>query len=121
MTAGFSKGSVFMNPNYGLASQPLHSPQGLAYLFGPNGQFTESDEPQVDEIRFRHLTTPLEIRQVLHLREELSLPAAIRDDPEFVAREKKETKSALSAHLSGEGRSLELFASFLSVRVSRLA
>lgn len=100
-----------MNPNYGQASQPLHSPQGLAYLFGPNGQFTDSDEPQVDEIHFRHLETPLEIRRVLHLREELSLPSAIREDPEFVAREKKETKSASSAHLSGKERSLEPFAS----------
>ncbi len=106
-----------MNPNFGLASQPLHSPQGLAYLFGPNGPFAESDEPQVDEIRLRHLKTPLEISQVMHLREELNLPTAIRDDPAFADREKKETKSALSVHLSGVQGSLEPSALFPSARV----
>lgn len=110
-----------MNLQYAPAPQPLHSPHSPAYLFDLNAQFQEPDEPQADEIRFRHLKTPQDIAHVLHLREELSLPAAIRDDPEFVAREKKEMKSDLLAPLYGGANLLGLSASFPSVRAWRLA
>lgn len=109
-----------MNPQYAPAPQPLHSPQNFGYLFDLNAQFQEPDEPQADEIRFRHLKTPADITQVMHLREELSLPAAVRGDPEFVAREKKETTLDLSVRLYGGGNLSELSASFPSIRDWRL-
>lgn len=109
-----------MNPQYAPTPQPLHSQQSFGYLFDLNEQFQEPDEPQADEIRFRHLKTPQDIAQVMHLRDELSLPDAIRDDPEFVAREKKETTLDLSVLLYGGGSLLELSASFPSIRAWRL-
>jgi hypothetical protein len=53
---------------------------------------------RVEEIRFRRLRTADEIACVLPLRREINLPRA--GDPGFAALEKKEMRSALSAHSS---------------------
>ena len=42
-------------------------------------------------VTFRELHTPHQVRQILHLREEIHLAAAVREAPAFVQLEKKET------------------------------
>ena len=48
-------------------------------------------ELPLDELEIRHLRSTDEIGRVIHLRSEIHLPAAALGDPEFAAREKKET------------------------------
>jgi hypothetical protein len=54
-------------------------------------------ELQARDVGFRRLRGAHEIARILHLRDEIRLPAAVQADPGFAAREKKETKSASSA------------------------
>lgn len=74
----------------------------LEQSFGPTpaGFSTLIDEPQPvcndvqpHEVSFRHLRGPAEIARVLHLRQEIRLPASALADTGFAAREKKEMKS----------------------------
>lgn len=60
-----------------------------------------STDVQADEVNFRHLRTPTEISRVLHLRDEIRLPAAARADAAFATREKKETRWAWSGPSCG--------------------
>jgi hypothetical protein len=64
------------------------------------------------ELNFRHLQTTEEIASIVHLRKEIQLVAAGVADPTFVAREKKETRRALSPPSSAAARSSGRFASF---------
>jgi hypothetical protein len=48
-------------------------------------------ELPLDELEIRHLGSTDEIGRVIHLRSEIHLPASALGDPEFAAREKKET------------------------------
>lgn len=80
-----------MNTHHAPASWQPGSGQAAAYAIDP----LRYPQPRTEEIRFRHLTTPQAIAGVLHLREELSLPDAVRQDPAFVALEKKETRWGL--------------------------
>lgn len=52
-------------------------------------------ELPLEELSFHRLTTPAQIDQILHLRGELTLPAAALADPSFHTREKKETSTGL--------------------------
>jgi hypothetical protein len=47
--------------------------------------------PAPEGLAFHELHTPEEFAQVSHLRGEIQLPEAVRGDPGFAAREKKET------------------------------
>ena len=42
-----------------------------------------------DAVRVRTLRTPHEIASIYHLRDHIGLPQAVRDAPDFIAREKK--------------------------------
>jgi hypothetical protein len=53
-------------------------------------------ELPLDELSFRHLQTAEEISRIVHLRQQIQLPAAALADPGFAAREKKRTKRASS-------------------------
>ena len=48
----------------------------------------------VQDVTLRHLKTPREIEQVLHLREEIDLSVHLAAGGDFLAREKKETSAA---------------------------
>ncbi|MCG2593474.1 hypothetical protein LZ009_11870 [Ramlibacter sp. XY19] len=54
-----------------------------------------STDVQPHEVTFRQLRGH-EIGRILHLREEIRLPAAARSDGSFATREKKETRTASS-------------------------
>jgi hypothetical protein len=53
-------------------------------------------ELQPREVGFLRLRGAHEIARILHLRDEIRLPAAVQADAGFAAREKKEMKSASS-------------------------
>jgi hypothetical protein len=61
-----------------------------------------STDVQPHEITFRQLRGH-EIARVLHLREEIRLPAAARSDGSFATREKKETRTASSGPSCASG------------------
>lgn len=52
-------------------------------------------EVPLQELGFRHLRSAAEISQIVHLRQEIQLPASALADPAFHTREKKETNSGL--------------------------
>ena len=56
---------------------------------------------QPEEVEFRQLRGRHDIGRIVHLREEIRLPASALGDSSFMTREKKETKSAWSADFSG--------------------
>lgn len=91
----------------------------------PHAPFTapphEVHELDIRELRFCHLQEPREIARVLHLRQEIQLPGATVADPGFAAREKKETKSGLSALSSGADSSSVPSGSFPSAWAWRRA
>lgn len=49
----------------------------------------EREEVPVHELSFRHLKTHEEIARIVHLRDEIQLPASVLADAGFAAREKK--------------------------------
>lgn len=55
-----------------------------------------SADVQPHEVNFRRLRGAHEIARILHLRDEIQLPASAVGDSAFATREKKETKSAWS-------------------------
>ena len=69
-------------------------------------------EVPLAELSFRHLQTTAEIASIAHLRKEIQLVAAGAADPTFVAREKKETRRALSPLSSAAAPLSGPFASF---------
>ena len=73
-----------------------------------------SRELPLDELEIRPLRSAEEIARVVHLRREISLPAAALADPEFTTREKKETSTVSSPVSCGAARTLEPSASFRS-------
>lgn len=56
-----------------------------------------SNDVQAHEVGFRQLRGAREIARILHLRNEIALPAATLRDAGFGTREKKEMKLAWSA------------------------
>lgn len=61
----------------------------------PIGKIDGRLELPLEDLSFHRLTTPAQIDQILHLRGELTLPAAALADPSFHTREKKETSTGL--------------------------
>ena|SRR6188768_55987 len=57
-------------------------------------------EVQPHEVSFRRLRGAHEIARILHLRNEIALPAAMLADAGFHTREKKETRWVLSGRSS---------------------
>ncbi len=88
-----------MSSPYAPALQPAMQRTNPAHFRGipdTHGGFDRSHDARPSEsLRFRQLYTPREFSRVLHLREEINLPAEMLADPAFIAREKKETKSVL--------------------------
>ncbi|MGE0332269.1 MAG: hypothetical protein AB7P37_16445 [Ramlibacter sp.] len=77
----------------------------------------EFSDLDIRELRFCHLQAPREIARVQHLRQEIQLPGTTLSDPEFAAREKKETSLVLSGLLSGADNSSEPSGWFRSASV----
>lgn len=84
-----------LDRDFGLPSAAM-LPPGLQELHPSLAALLPVDV-QVDEVSFRELQGRGEIARVLHLREEIQLPAIARGNASFAVLEKKETKSAWSA------------------------
>jgi hypothetical protein len=69
-------------------------------------------EVPLDELSVFHLRTSSEIAEIQHLRSAIALPASALADPDFQAREKKETRSGSWARSNTRGSSSEPSASF---------
>jgi hypothetical protein len=69
-------------------------------------------EVPIDELNFCHLQGAAEIARIVHLRQQIQLPASALADPAFRTREKKETRRASSRHLSAAIHTSERFGSF---------
>lgn len=80
-----------------------------------------SRELPLDELEIRHLRGADEIARVVHLRSEINLPAATLADPEFISREKKETRTVSSPVSSGAAPTSGPSASFRWASASRPA
>jgi len=63
-----------------------------------------STEVQPHEVNFRRLRGAHEIARILHLRNEIALPASALADAGFQTREKKETRRASSVRSCASGR-----------------
>ena len=63
-----------------------------------------STEVQPHEVSFRRLRGAHEIARIVHLRNEIALPASTLADASFHTREKKETRWASSARSSAWAR-----------------
>lgn len=85
-----------MNEMSGLHHAPAMMPAGLMPLMCDEPPPVPTDV-QPHEVRFRCLRGAHEISQILHLRNQIALPASAVGDSGFAMREKKETKSASSA------------------------
>lgn len=81
-----------LEPSFALSSAPPGLLDDFTYAPPP-----VSDDVQPHEVSFRRLKGVHEIARILHLRDEIALPAAALADASFAAREKKETKSVSSA------------------------
>jgi hypothetical protein len=69
-------------------------PAGLMPLLdAPPPRELGSTDVQPEDVTFRQLRGH-EIGRIVHLREEIRLPAAARSDGSFATREKKETRTA---------------------------
>lgn len=80
------------------ASRGAMPPIDPRFAFGAYARQTEEPERievPIEELAFSQLLSPVEIARVRHLRSEIQLPEAVRADPGFAAREKKETRSDL--------------------------
>jgi hypothetical protein len=62
-------------------------------------------ELPLEQVTFRQLYSPRQVRQILHLREDFLLPRAVREAPAFIDLEKKETRRGSSARSSAWGAS----------------
>jgi hypothetical protein len=63
-----------------------------------------STDVQPHEVSFRRLRGPREIARVLHLRQQIALPASAVTDAGFAVREKKETSRVSSVPSSASAR-----------------
>lgn len=61
-------------------------------------------EVQPHEVSFRRLRGAHEIARILHLRQEIHLPASVQADGGFALREKKETRSASSGRFCASAK-----------------
>lgn len=58
-----------------------------------------------ERLAVRQLRTPAEIEAILHLRDAIDLSVHAASSPEFLAREKKETRAASWVRSNSEGTS----------------
>jgi len=88
--------SDFSSAEQSFALMPAAMPMGLVdepRLY----ELPVSQDVQPHEVSFRQLRGAHEIARVLHLRNEIALPASALHDAGFGTREKKETKLGWSA------------------------
>lgn len=88
--------SSFAQPHPGMYAPPVSTPP-LRPVRVPEVAERVDDrlEVPIDELSFAHLRATDEIGRIVHLRQQIQLPAATLTDPAFHTREKKETKSGL--------------------------
>ena len=87
----FAPGAPVFSPVLQPTALPqLRLPEELVSAGEADGRL----ELPLDELSFHRLTTQAEIAQILHLRDEIQLPASALADPSFHTREKKETSTA---------------------------
>lgn len=88
-------------------SEQMHIMRGLREMPHARGRadlgVPPGSRPEVvpDELHLRALSTPWEIAEILHLREQIQLPATVLADPGFAMLEKKETSRVSSQRSSG--------------------
>lgn len=77
-------------------------PQSVPHAGAMPAGVPAADAPRIEVplelVRFRAASTAADLRRIAHLREEIALPAHVREAPAFARLEKKETSWALSAH-----------------------
>jgi hypothetical protein len=90
------------------AATAAHHPSLHGRAVSPLGGLPPGDadriEVPVEQVRFTRLRSAQQLREIQHLREELSLPADVRNAPSFIALEKKEMRRASWAPSSAWGR-----------------
>lgn len=87
--------SSFQSPHPGMYGPSTSIPQRVPAR-APDAVERIDDrlEVPIHELSFVHLRATDEIGRIVHLRQQIQLPASALADPEFHTREKKETKSA---------------------------
>lgn len=103
--------SLSIEPSVGPALLPTGYPGASSPLIVPPPQEHGRLELPLQQVTFRQLYTPQQVRQILHLREDFLLPKAVREAPAFIDLEKKETRRVSWARSSAWGASSERFAS----------
>lgn len=88
--------SDFSAHEQSFALMPAMPVDVLRLLDAPPLELPAATDVQPHEVTFRQLRAH-EIGHILHLREEIRLPAAARSDGSFATREKKETGTVSSA------------------------
>ena len=108
MSMSFQAEGVGACPSANAALFVSHLQPQQAPLLRDHDEAAKADhrlDVPLSELNFRHLQTIAEIASIAHLRKEIQLVAAGAADPGFVAREKKETRRALSPLSSAAARS----------------
>lgn len=113
MSLQVEAGSSYQDVGAALFASTLLAPPARMYEqhAAPAKADNRLDVP-LSELNFRHLQSAEAIAGIVHLRNEIQLVAASGADPSFIAREKKETRRALSPHSSAAARLSGRFASF---------
>jgi hypothetical protein len=88
-----------LEQSFALPAMPVLPPFGD---FGDEPPVTTELQPH--EVGFRELRGRREISQILHLREQINLPASALTDSGFALREKKETSWVWSARSCASAR-----------------
>lgn len=94
-----------LEQSFTLAAMPTASQFDDLSAYAP-----ASTEVQPHEVNFRRLRGAHEIASILHLRQEISLPASALADAGFRTREKKEMKSVSSGRSCDSARPSARFA-----------
>jgi hypothetical protein len=91
----------------GRASQSANQ-QGIFFESGATATAPACEEGHrlsIEEFGLRHLKTPVEIEEILHLRKAIDLSVHSRALANFLALEKKETSAVLSVPSNCAGKS----------------
>jgi hypothetical protein len=88
--------SSFVQPHPGMYGPPVSTPPLRPGRVPEVAERVDDRlEVPIHELTFAHLRTTDEVGRIVHLRQQLQLPAATLADPAFHTREKKETKLGL--------------------------
>lgn len=83
----------FPQPHPGLYAPPVSIPSRRPARLAETAERVDDHlEVPINELCFAHLRATDEIARIVHLRQQIQLPAATLADPAFHTREKKETK-----------------------------